>query len=120
MNPATHREIAAKISGIYAKDPKVRIEACAVADREGEATFHVTRDDQSSSIHAPTDAYANDRPGDGVVRTETVPLKRLETLLDGCAGPMLFKVDVHTAAIASDSGELILQLIGVAEDPFPV
>ncbi len=92
-------EIAAKISGIYANDSKVRIEACAVADREGEATFHVTRDDQSSSIHAPSGSYADDRPGDGVVRTETVPLKRLESLLDGCDGPMLLKVDVQGAEL---------------------
>lgn len=91
--------IAAKIAGIYAGDDRVRIESCAVGDRDGETALHVTRDDQSSSIHAPTEAYHDDRANDGVVRTDTVQLRRLDTVLDGCAGPMLLKIDVQGAEL---------------------
>lgn len=34
-----------------------------------------------------------------MVRTETVPLRRLDALLDGCDGPMLLKVDVQGAEL---------------------
>ena len=91
--------LAGKIAAIYHGDEKVRIEACAVADRDGEIGLHVTRDDQSSSIHAPAASYADDRPGDRVERIETVPLRRLDALLDGCAGPMLVKIDVQGAEL---------------------
>lgn len=91
--------IAAKISGIYAGDSRVRLECCAVGDREDEVQLFVTRDDQSSSIHAPTEAYHDDRENDGVVRTDTVPLHRLDGLLAGCAGPMLMKIDVQGAEL---------------------
>lgn len=92
-------ELARKISGIYANDPKVRMEACAVGDRDGEIAFHVTADDQGSSIHAPADD-APDPDGHDVVRTETVPLRRLDGLLAGCPGPLLFKIDVQGAELA--------------------
>ena len=113
--------IAAKIAAIYAGDERVRIEACAVGARDGEASLFVTRDDQSSSIHAPTDAYHDDRENDGVVRTDTVPLRRLDGLLAGCAGPMLLKVDVQGAELEVLQGAVeILEKTDVAivEAPF--
>lgn len=96
--------IAAKMAGLYRGDDKVRIEACAVADSEGDIEFYVTRDDQSSSILAPTESYYDDREGDRIERVEKVPLRRLEPLLDGCDGPMLVKVDVQGAELAALKG----------------
>lgn len=110
-----------KMSAIYAGDARVRIEACAVGEREGEAEFHVTRDDQSSSIHAPTEAYYDDREGDAVLRTETVPLRRLDRLLDGLEGPMILKVDVQGAeleVLKGAGGRLADVAAIVVEAPF--
>lgn len=91
--------LAGKIAGIYAGDDKVRIECCAVGAEDGEVEFYVTRDDQSSSIHAPGMSYNDDRPDDNVLRTEKVPLRRLDSLLAACAVPMLLKIDVQGAEL---------------------
>lgn len=92
-------DLAAKAAGIYTNDGKIRVESCAVGAEDGEIEFFVTANDQNSSIHAPSDAFHDDREQDGVVRTEKVPLKRLDGLLSGCAGPMLLKVDVQRAEL---------------------
>ncbi len=91
--------IAAKIAKIYARDARVRIEACAVGDRDGTAELYLARDDQSSSIHPPAENYYDDRAGDAIVGTETVALRRMDALLDGFAGPMFAKIDVQGAEL---------------------
>ena len=91
--------LAAKADGIYADDDTVTIESCAVGAADGEIEFFVTANDQNSSIHQPSDAFHDDREKDGVVRTEKIPLKRLDGLLDGYKGPMMLKIDVQGAEL---------------------
>lgn len=89
--------LAAKAAGLYRADSRIRIESCAVGAENGNIELFVTANDQNSSIHQPCDAFHDDRKDDGVVKIETVPLKRLDGLLDGAAGPMVLKVDVQGA-----------------------
>jgi FkbM family methyltransferase len=89
--------LAAKAAAIFADDNTVTVESCAVGAGDGEIEFFVTANDQNSSIHQPSDAFHDDRADDGVVRTEKVPLRRLDGLLDGHRGPMLLKIDVQGA-----------------------
>lgn len=91
--------LAEQVAGAYEGNPNIRLEACAVGNSEGEIELFVTRNDQNSSIHKPTEAFHDDRSGDGVVGTEKVPLRRLADVLDGCAGPMLVKIDVQGAEL---------------------
>jgi FkbM family methyltransferase len=91
--------LAAKAAGLYRADSRIRIEPCAVGAENGTIDLFVTVDDQNSSILPPSDAFHDDRKNDGVVRTEKVPLKRLESLLDGSVGPMLWKIDVQGAEL---------------------
>lgn len=92
-------ELAAKAAALYQNDVRVRIESCAVGAENGNIELFVTANDQNSSIHQPSDAFHDDRTDDGVVKIETVPLKRLDALLDGVAGPMLLKIDVQGAEL---------------------
>lgn len=58
--------------------PDVRVWPVALGDESGEATMHVTRDDDSSSLHAPTKEQVAMFPGSTPVRTETVDVARLD------------------------------------------
>lgn len=91
--------LAAKAAAIYTDDNMVTVESCTVGAGDGEIEIFVTADDQNSSIHQPSDAFHDDRHDDGVVRTEKVPLRRLDGLLDGHRGPMLLKIDVQGAEV---------------------
>lgn len=91
--------LAEKANTHYAGNPRIRVESCAVGAENGTIDLFVTANDQNSSIHKPTDAFHDDRTADGVVRTEPVALKRLDTLLDGVKGPMLMKIDVQGAEL---------------------
>ena len=113
--------LARKVASICAGDAQVRMEACAVGDREGTIDLHVTRDDQSSSTHAPTEAYYDVREGDAVLRTETVPLRRLDGLLAGLEGPMILKVDVQGAEleVLRGAGDRLRDVVAIiVEAPF--
>lgn len=113
--------LAAKAAGIYADDDSVTVESCAVGAEHGEIDLFVTVNDQNSSIHPPSDAFHDDRNDDGVVRTEKVPLRRLDGLLDGCAGPMLLKIDVQGAEldVLEGAGDRLADAsVIVIESPF--
>ena len=84
----------------YGADGAVQIQCCAAAAAAGEATLHITKDHQNSSILPPSDDFTVDRPDDGLLRTETVPLRRLDEVLDGMAGPLFVKIDVQGAELA--------------------
>lgn len=106
--------LAEKANTHYAGNPRIRVDSCAVGAENGEIELFVTANDQNSSIHAPTDAFHDDRAADGVVRTEPVALRRLDTLLDGVKGPMLVKIDVQGAELE------VLQGAGDRLDDFTV
>lgn len=91
--------LAQKANALYAGNPQIRVESCAVGAEDGTIELYVTANDQNSSIHEPTAAFHDDRTADGVVRTEPVALRRLDTLLDSEKGPMLVKIDVQGAEL---------------------
>ena len=113
--------LAAKAKAIYGEDPNVTVESCAVGAANGEIEFFVTANDQNSSTHRPSDAFHDDRANDGVVRTEKVPMKRVDALLDGCAEPMLLKIDVQGAEleVLEGAGDRLADVtVIVIESPF--
>jgi FkbM family methyltransferase len=115
--------LAAKADALYGDNPRVRIESCAVGAENGQINLFVTANDQNSSIHAPSAAFHDDRTDDGVVRTEAVALKRLDTLLDGDTGPMLVKIDVQGAEleVLQGAGDRLDDVaVIIIESPFEV
>lgn len=113
--------LAAKATAVYREDSNVTVESCAVGAENGEIEFFVTANDQNSSTHRPSDAFHDDRANDGVVHTEKVPMKRLDALLDGCAGPILLKVDVQGAEleVLEGAGDRLADVsVIVIESPF--
>lgn len=116
-------ELADKAAALYRDDGRIRVESCAVGAQNGEIELFVTANDQNSSIHAPSEAFHDDRTDDGVVRTETVPLKRLDSLLDGVSGPMLVKIDVQGAEleVLQGAGDRLDDVsVIIIESPFEV
>tara|TARA_R110000868_G_scaffold32036_7_gene116933 strand:- start:11118 stop:11861 length:744 start_codon:yes stop_codon:yes gene_type:complete len=113
--------LAAKAAGLYRAESRIRIESCAVGAENGQIDLFVTANDQNSSVHAPSDAFHDDRTDDGVVRTEPVALKRLDALLDGASGPMLLKIDVQGAEleVLQGAGERLEDVsVIIIESPF--
>ena len=93
-----------KMRSIYDGDSRVTLHRCAAGAEEGEADFHLTRNHQNSSLLPPSASFAADRPEDGVIATQTVRVRRMETLLQGVAGPLLVKIDVQGAELAALNG----------------
>lgn len=91
--------LADRARSVCAADSRVRIETCAAGERDGNIDLFVTANDQNSSTHQPTAAFHDDRSADGVVRTDTVQVRRLDALLDGCSAPILLKIDVQGAEL---------------------
>lgn len=92
--------LANRLQSTCGDDDKVRIHCCAAGAVSGDATLHVTRDHQNSSVLPPAQEFATERPDDGLLRTETVPMRRLDELLDGVVGPLFAKIDVQGAELA--------------------
>lgn len=84
-----------RMRAIYDGDRRVTLHKCAVGAEDGSAVLHVTRNHQNSSLLPPSHSFAADRPQDGVVGTESVALRRMETLLKEVSGPCLVKIDVQ-------------------------
>lgn len=115
--------LAEKAKTIYAGNPKIRVESCAVGAENGQIDLFVTANDQNSSIHQPTEAFHDDRQADGVVRTEPVALRRLDGLLAGVTGPMLVKIDVQGAEleVLQGAGDRLDDVsVIIIESPFEV
>jgi len=85
----------AKVRAALGDDPRVTLHQCAAGEKDGEATLHVTRDDQNSSLLPPTGSFSDERPGDRLVGAETVSLRRMDGLLEGVGGPFFVKIDVQ-------------------------
>ena len=113
--------LAVKVDTLFGDNPRVRMESCAVAAENGQIDLFVTANDQNSSIHAPSAAFHDDRADDGMVRTEAVALKRLDTALDGDTGPMPVKIDVQGAEleVLQGAGERLEDVaVIIIESPF--
>lgn len=89
--PALHE----RMQDIYAGDQRVILHRCAAGAEDGAAAFHITRNHQNSSLLAPSDGFAADRPEDGVLATETVAVRRMDAVIDGVNGPFFVKIDVQ-------------------------
>lgn len=88
-------DLFARMERIYADDRRVALHRCAAGAAGGEAAFHVTRNNQNSSLLPPSESFAADRTDDGVVATEIVAVRRMDALLDGAVGPFFAKIDVQ-------------------------
>lgn len=110
-NPAVFERLAARLDG----QPGVILACCAVTDRAGTATLHVTSWDQSSSI-LPLGMHRQYYPEVVEERTITVPAKTLDGLFAELeAGPERFNllnIDIQGAELAAlRGGETLLRNI---------
>ena len=85
------------------------VHPCALSDRDGEGSLHVTTDPQSSSLLEPDPAFLGRFAADApftVARTETVETRRLDTVLADHDGPppSFLKIDVEGAELAVLAG----------------
>lgn len=80
--------IPEKAERLRAKFPGVRVECCALAEREGTASFFVDLD---------RSGYSSLARGDGKVREIEVPLRTLDSLVDGPVD--IIKIDVEGAEL---------------------
>jgi FkbM family methyltransferase len=87
-------DLADKMAVLYKDDTLVVVEASEASDHAGEATFHITKNSQNSSLLEPSDSFVADRPDDGVLQTETVQLRRMDDILKDETGPFFVKIDV--------------------------
>tara|TARA_Y100001936_G_scaffold254181_1_gene326751 strand:+ start:24432 stop:25187 length:756 start_codon:yes stop_codon:yes gene_type:complete len=90
-------DLAENMSQLYQDDERITVEACAASDHAGEAVFHITKNSQNSSLLEPSASFVADRPDDGLLRTETVKLKRLDEIVQNVDGPFFVKIDVQGA-----------------------
>lgn len=94
-------ESANRFRQVFEGDPRVTLHGCALADVEGEATFHVTTRRDSSSLLKPGSgqSHAFDVHGEMQIK---VPVKRLDQVIDMAAlkpGAVLIKIDVQGAEL---------------------
>lgn len=84
------------------KGRSVEIHPVALGESEDELAFHVTSDDDSSSLMAPSHMQTDAFPGSSVASTITVSVKRLDDVLVGreLSRPSLLKLDVQGGELA--------------------
>lgn len=88
------------------KGRSVEIHPVALGESEDELAFHVTSDDDSSSLMAPSHMQTDAFPGSSVASTITVSVKRLDDVLVGreLSRPSLLKLDVQGGELAALRG----------------
>lgn len=88
----------ARINARAASDPRWKVLRCAVGDTDGEVEIHVSGHPTSSSLLEMLDAHVDACPGSGYVGVQTVPLRRLDSMLGAEIGPdrrIFLKADVQ-------------------------
>lgn len=90
-------DLADNMAGLYREDSRVSVKACAASDIAGDATFHITKSSQNSSLLEPSGSFVADRPDYGLLRTETVNRRRMDDILEGEDGPFFVKIDAQGA-----------------------
>lgn len=73
-------------------------ERMAIGDRDGEVEIHVAGNSVSSSVLAMLKSHTDFAPGSRYTGSETVPLAKLDSLVDKFAGPdepLFIKLDVQ-------------------------
>jgi len=80
-------DLANKMVGLYQVDARAVVKPRAKSDHAGETIFHITKNSQNSSLLEPSASFFADRPDDGLLRTKTVKLRRMDDILKDEAGP---------------------------------
>lgn len=105
-------DLYAGLEASAAADPLWDVVRCAIGDREGESTMNVARNMASSSFLAMMPTHTNAAPHAAFISQETVPVKRLDSLLNdrsGAADRVFVKSDTQgfeRQVVASASGAL--------------
>jgi FkbM family methyltransferase len=89
------------LHALAARDGRIRVFPVAIADRDGEAHFHVTNNDGESSSLLSLGSHREHFPEVRVAQTLTVPTRRLDSLLaeNGLRAPDVMIVDVQGAEL---------------------
>src|SRR4051812_48952113 len=79
-----------KLARAAESDPLWTVERIAVSSEPGELTLHVSSNSQFSSVAAPVNGLASERPEVTQVGTEVVPMDTLDNLMAkaGLEGPI--------------------------------
>jgi FkbM family methyltransferase len=108
----------ARLTAVAAGDPTWVIAArTAVGDRDGEVEINVAGADDLSSARAASAALRRLMPAAGVVTRETVPLRRLGTVLAAhpdLADPWFVKIDTQgfEAEVLAGCADLLDRIVG--------
>ena len=97
---------------VFAHDARVTLHACAVGERAGTASMHVSARDDSSSLLPITSLQSQIFPGTQESGTETIKVGRLEDFVsaDEIKSPALLKLDVQGYELSALKGcENLLQ-----------
>jgi FkbM family methyltransferase len=86
-----YQQLAAAAEG----DPRWQVERVAVGDSQGEIEIRISDWDIYSSALPILDRATAADPRSKTVRIETAPVKKLDTLADGCDGTLGVKIDVQ-------------------------
>jgi FkbM family methyltransferase len=88
---------AAKFRAVFARDDRVTLHEIAIGPVPGNATIHVSRQDDSSSMLSITSAQVALFPGTAEVATATVRLAPLREFIPAAVihSPALLKLDVQ-------------------------
>lgn len=91
-------EVPARTMGhIFARDPQVVVYQTAIGEQPGQATMHISRHDDSSSLLPIGPRQERLFPGTGEAHTASVAVDRLDHFLEASAivSPALLKLDVQ-------------------------
>jgi FkbM family methyltransferase len=90
-------DAASKFQRLFRGDPSVRLHQVAIGPHSGDATIHVSRHDDSSSLLAFSPLQEHFFPGTEEVRTDMVRMGRLSEFLSAreISSPALLKLDVQ-------------------------
>jgi FkbM family methyltransferase len=100
-------QAAAKLRSMFAEDSRHGVVEIACSDAAGEAEFHVTAADDSSSLLPVADRQVSEFPGTSNVAVLTVPVGRLADVVPAGAiqpGSCLLKIDTQGTELAVVEG----------------
>lgn len=114
-------DLCTRLAAIYEKDQRVIVHCYACGSTDCKAPLYVTSDHQNCSIHLPTGQFYVERPGQRLVGSQEVMVRRLDTPLGELPGPMLVKIDVQGAEleVLEGLGDKLEQVAAIIVDaPF--
>lgn len=94
----------AKLEKVLPPGRTVRVHPVAVSESSGESTFHVTRDDDSSSLLSPTSLQSDTFSGAVEKEAITVPVRTLDDEVPAVRSPSLLKLDIQGGELAALRG----------------